>query len=580
MSFANYDQVIKDSIDFIRSQRATGIFNFTAKEITFVWTSDDIYEGLSGQVEGNLNGYIENYSELEARVFDLTDVEYIAVWQYEINEPWWNADKQVWEDAWSRDYSVGDEGYISGYCDINIDGSFGGIEILSTKTWEGNPEIGLPDYTAPYKRRILKKPQNTVIRLHRKSDGILLGGNNANAPIWNGYSHITIAMQPDDPQFNGMPPLRGYRINTRSWIYAEALVVLAYTACGFSTEAKKTLQRLVLEQYTEANSPYLEYIGGWPFSFDVYFGRVPEQDYLRNGAIAWVLWAFLIYREKTSDTSFDNTIKMGLEYLLREQINDSNDNRYGLLRLGWNVYNQPTYKLDYLEQSPCSVEHNVDAWQVFSLAYAAFKDERYIKAADLVEKSLLNKALSVDKTHFYQGVIINNIDTLGALDCVTWGGLFAIASQNFAFINKFVDYLDLVYLKNESVQKEEGNSHLNLWYELPDIITGYKPYEYSDSMQPEEIWIEGTLGAIAFFLRIGTLEMAKKGLNFLDNSILKIMYNVSGPTNKGLISITRAYNDWPWEFTIHPLTTNSAWLILVLIGLEMIWTSKTKTFFI
>lgn len=189
-----------------------------------MWTSDDIYEGLSGQVEGNLNGYIENYSELEARVFDLTDVEYIAVWQYEINEPWWNADKQVWEDAWSRDYSVGDEGYISGYCDINIDGSFGGIEILSTKTWEGNPEIGLPDYTAPYKRRILKKPQNTVIRLHRKSDGILLGGNNANAPIWNGYSHITIAMQPDDPQFNGMPPLRGYRINTRSWIYAEALL--------------------------------------------------------------------------------------------------------------------------------------------------------------------------------------------------------------------------------------------------------------------------------------------------------------------------------------------------------------------
>lgn len=573
MSFPAYTNLLNDSLAFIRRMRATGVFHFTARLEKFQLVSDDYYTCLRGTVEGSLGEYVSSYSELEARVFYKADVEYKGVWQYEVNNPWWNADTQTWNDAWSRDISVGTNGLVKGYAPVREDGSFGDIEILEYKTWS-HPDGGT--YTAPSRRRVLRYFPEPLVRIHRKSDGLLLGGDDPNARIWQGISHSTILWQPDDPNFDGEPPQAGYRLNTRCWIYGEALVALAYLATGNIDEARQTLQRLALEQYTEQNSPSPYYVGGWPFSFDVYFGPVPEQDYLRNGAISWVLWAFLVYQLKTGDTTFMPTIELGLRYLLREQITDPKDNRYGLLPLGWNRYKQPEYIVDYLRESPCSIEHNIDAWQVFLLAYTATGNPQYKEAADLIERALLAKALALSRDHFHQGVLPNGVDDAKALDCASWAGLFLTASQRFDLATLFRSYLDSTFRLSDDVQLETDPSHLNLWYVLTQPVSGYKPYEYYQLDQPEAVWLEGTLGVITLLLRTGKNTDMYAALDLLDNTIKPIMYNIQGPTNGGIISITRAYVNWPWEFTVHPSVVQSAWLIITLVNSSLFWTPRAR----
>ena len=367
---SSYDSIINDSMNFIEFLRLTGVFNFTAEVSSFTWTSDDTYTGLAGQITGNFNGYITDYNQLESRVFAFTDVEYKNSWHYEINNAWYNWDTNQWIDSWERDTSIGVYGYLEGYADINSDGSFGGTEVLENKefsstspygTWNPETETWGPPQTIystrEYKRRHFRMPSNPQVRIHRKSDNYLLGGGSQRDRIWHGYTHASFYYKSDDPAYDGMPPNSGVRLNTRCWVYSEALVVMAYVSTGRFTDAKKTLERLALEQYTDPVTPSSHYYGGWPFSFDCYFGHVPEQDYLRNGAIAWVIWAYLIYRNKTGDTSFDSTIILGLNYMLKEQINDVSDKRYGLVRLGWNRYGE-SYQLDYLETTACSLEHN------------------------------------------------------------------------------------------------------------------------------------------------------------------------------------------------------------------------------
>lgn len=574
MSFAGYDTMVNDAMAFIRRMRATGTFCYTATIAPLDITSDDHYIALTGQVNGALGQLgITEYSQLEARVFGFTDVEYKANWQYEYNAAWWDADLKRWRDSWHRDTSIGNMGQLDGYAQVRSDGSFGGIEILGYNTWT-HQEGGT--YTAPYKRRYLLYPSNPKVRLHRLSDGYLAGGADPNDRIWQGYAHISHLTQPDDPAFDVVPPAGGYRLNTRCWIYSEAVVVLAYIATGNYAEAKETLKRLALEQYTAENSPDPNYIGGWPFSFDVYFGRIPMQDYLRNGAICWTIWAFLMYQLKTGDTYFANTINLALNYLLKEQITDMTDNRYGLIPLGWNRYAQPGYYLDYRRETSCSIEHNVDAWQVFSLAYTVTGDAKYKMAADLVEMALLNKALSSSKNRFYQGVRPTDADNARALDCSSWGGLFLTAIQNHTYHASFVSYIDSTYQVSGNVSIENDPAHFNLWYSLAQTVTGYKPYQYFRSDQPESVWIEGTLGVIAYLMRTGIASHATKAKGLIDNTISALMYQLSGSHYKGLIGMTRAYNGWPWEMSINPSVTNNAWFVVILKAIDMLWSPRAK----
>jgi hypothetical protein len=589
MIINKYQLPVDDSISFIQHMRKSGVWIFTATWDYLTVVGSETYSALLGQITGDFSGYISNYDELCVSVCVRSDVEYFALWRYERKVSWGensdseSANYESWlYSAWQTDTDViGDVDWpghtMSTYIDVQSDGSFGGIEMID----------------ANHRRVLLPfELQNNHIRVHRDSDLLLLGGNYPGDIIWIGYTHATMLFHPNDPEYDGRAPLYGYRLNTRCWIYAEALVVLAYLASGDSTSAMHTLTRLAYEQYRVYNLGAYDDIGygehdygGWPFSFDVYAGRIAGENYLRNGAIAWVITAFLTYQRVTGDTQFESTIIAGLGYLINELIIDTTDVRYGLLPLGWNWYLQEDYSLDYRAASPCSTEHNIDAVQTFRLAAIVLEESsivnpRSYKAyADMIEKSIYSKLMRNDNLGFVQGLTTTGQDVENALDTSAWGGLFLLSTHMDSIKDKFLQKINTYYESANGISLDYTEAHLNTHYSYTSAtpLIGYKPYDYSVPDNPNIVWTEGTLGVISFLFKIGKIDTAQQ---LLDQTIVPLIENLEVTDcpdyYKGLVSTNIAYPDLPWEFLVNPSVTNNAWLVVLAYHPDYLWTPITK----
>jgi hypothetical protein len=577
MITTKYAVSLADSISFLHHMRKSGTWIFDASwEYLTVYGSEE-YSAFLGQVTGDFSGYITDYNELCASVSTRTDVEYFATWRYERQVFWGeNSDMEssAYEswlyNAWETDTDiVGDLGWFghtsSTYIDVQSDGSFGGIEMLD----ENHRRVLLPFLT-------------NHIRIHRKSDMMLLGKDSSPAISFIGMTHATILFHPNDPEYDGRAPLYGYRLNTRCWIYAEALVVLAYLSAGDTDSAMNTLTRLAYEQYRTYSLGEYDDIGGgehdyggWPFSFDVYAGRIAGENYLRNGAIAWVITAFLLYQKQTKDTQFENNIIAGLNYLIGEIILDTTDIRYGLIPLGWNWYTDVDYSLQYREESPCSTEHNIDAVQTFRLAYSVLNNSSYKSYAELIENAIYTKLVRPGNLGFYQGMTITGVDIENALDCSSWGGLYIIASNKKLFKDTFRQKIDTYFQSADGIALDANNTHYSYSSSIP--LIGYKPYDYSVFDNPDIVWTEGTLGVIAFLFRIGRIAEAQQLLDDTIEPLIEHLQVTDCPDYyKGLVSTNIAYPDLPWEFLVNPAITNNAWFIILAYRPDFLWTSITK----
>lgn len=546
-------------------------------------TDNTVEVTIQGDFTSTLNSpHVNGFEELEFAMHVQSDVEYLVPYRNEINNIYYNIDTQEWVDEFVVDESVGDLGFSKFFRhNIRADGTFGGIETMETdlaEHYDNGVLVSATQYIK--KRRYPVLPQNyqgqITIRVYRASDGYLLGSASPSERIWQGQCHFTFDLPLDEPMYNGMPPEFGVRINTRVWIYSEALAAMAFVTLGLHKQAKDTLTRLALEQYKPNNTPDNNYLGAWPFSFDAYFGHIPEQDYLRNGGIAYVVWAFLVYRSITKDTSFDYNLNLALEYLLKEQILDTWDNRYGFIPLGWNFYDAESYELLYRRMTPCAIEHNLDYWQVMRLAYTEFGDRRYRNAAQLCQNTF-NRVLRSDKRSFVQGLLFDGIDDSKALDANTWGGLFLVSTQQWHLIDGFIDFAEETYRLEKNIQINMDPAFLNSWYSNSTMLQGYKPYDYPRPDNPETIWSEGTLGGITLLWRTGKKKHNDIGNHYNNHTIHEMKYN-SGSFDNGILSTTEAHRGMPWEFAMHASVTNNAWYIINIAKKDALWTPITKTF--
>lgn len=102
----------------------------------------------------------------------------------------------------------------------------------------------------------------------------------------------------------------GCRLSQRSFIYDDALAVLAFLGANRSDRARAILTQLAKLQSDD---------GSLPFSVDGYLGPVVD-DYRRTGALAWVGYAAVQYEFKTRSGEFRPCAERIASYLQSLQV--------------------------------------------------------------------------------------------------------------------------------------------------------------------------------------------------------------------------------------------------------------------
>ena len=387
-----------------------------------------------------------------------------------------------------------------------------------------------------------------IARLVRKSDGRIV-----NSTEWagsDGYLGLvrSFDIPQDDPDYGyeGDATKRsGYRLEQRSFVYDDALAVLAFDKAGRFPRAKAVLDALAAVQATD---------GSLPFSLDVFRGRVFE-DYRRSGAIAWAGYAAVDYEEHTGDTSFRGFATKLADYLLTLQVTTANgfapnDPRSGSVLGGRGRYDED---YDYVDEpvTYAATEHNVDAYFFLRDLAAVTGSSRYASAAHAVKQSLLAHHWNAAEGRFNQGVG----DTAYALDTASWGGLFLLAVGERQRAAQSATYLETFRASGQPVALSADLDSYNQSYEGAAPFSGYKPYragpEYADP--PDVVWSEGTWGALLFRKRMGEDVSAD-----LDSMTRLQALDARG----GLLQVTRGHRPFPYEFHVWPSVGGTAWAAL------------------
>ena len=236
---------------------------------------------------------------------------------------------------------------------------------------------------------------------------------------------------PEPGRFSGGPDDFGRMVN-RSYIYDNALYVLVRTFEGEEDAARRVLQTLVALQRPD---------GAWGFSFNIRGDGFYDIDYLRTGAVAWVVYAMARYTRRFGDRRFVPAMRRGGKWLISQR-----DPRSGLFRGGsgrW-VPGTGTFEAGYVTDW-ASTEHNVDVW--FTLRALAVTDPRGDWRAMLRPDGLgkaMQDVLFMEKAGRYaRGLQPGGLDTISALDASgTWTSIFELGRGRPEIARRLLAWVD------------------------------------------------------------------------------------------------------------------------------------------
>jgi len=357
-------------------------------------------------------------------------------------------------------------------------------------------------------------------------------------------------------------------------------------------------------------------MGSLSFSYDVYNGQV-DQAYIRNGAMAWVGYAYAIYMERTGDFA---RAALGLESMLSylfSQQSTAADARQNLITLGWGSHQDPGYQYIPGQLTSVSTEHNLDCYFAFDKAARVLLtaaqnlfDRGLITSAQLtslrttattaatkagqIRAGILNQlwipAAGGVKGHFAQGASSSGLDSSLALDASgSWAAMFCQEAGDDA---KAVECLKFIYetlfLTNRQLLKSSDPNAYNQGYEQLTPFDGFKPYADSAggySGSPNTVWMEGTWGALAALLRMSTNADLQTYFSFnypggLDAFLARLFQSmkiVSSTTgDSGLLSVSLAARGLPWEFAVRKGFATTAWFWLTATRNDVLFTTKSQ----
>ncbi|TAL36888.1 MAG: hypothetical protein EPN93_06895 [Spirochaetes bacterium] len=355
----------------------------------------------------------------------------------------------------------------------------------------------------------------------------------------------------------------------RSIIYDDALAVIAFVMNKDYRNASLVLQALKRQQRKD---------GGIWFGYNVNNDWPSELDFSgstdRTGATSWVGYASVYYLQQKVKESPDalstkearellGFTKSIADYLLKLQVREENDLRYGLITGGRNsvvLKYENNAVIEVFQEGSIdwiSAEHNIDAYYFLRDLGLLVKEIKYISAADNIKSGLLRIWSPVDRQYF-RGIKPLFVDTALALDCASWGAVFSISAGKIEYARESIGAIESMYAS---------------YYTTPENITvnGYKPYAVKDIYEETDskiipfyfpdkkstwkelngVWVEGSLGVAMAYLKLGEREKVK--------SILEQM--IALQNERG--GFTYFTMDIPHEFSKHPSVASTAWFVIV-----------------
>jgi uncharacterized repeat protein (TIGR01451 family) len=316
----------------------------------------------------------------------------------------------------------------------------------------------------------------------RRAEGVpwLLGQQVPNstvpapAPGRSGLA-ISYIIPPSDP---GYPYLF-----SRSWIYDDALAVIAWSMEGECQAAQKTLSAL---------AGLIDVDGKLGFSYntaDAWFDNT-----YRTGAIAWVGYSSVFYQKACGDSQFQSAAERSADWVLTMQ--DSRGSVKGGPDVSW-----------------FSTEHNIDAYFFLRDIGLLKNNTTYLDAAKRIKQSLLSNHWNPSYGCFQQGID----DTAKALDSASWGALFLISIGQPAKAESCLNFIEANFPTTATCN-----------------ISGYKPY-----VSTNLVWSEGSLGVAMAYQRAG--DQAKR------DAIVGEIGKMRGPNGGIVYACPAATDFSDWE---------------------------------
>ncbi len=347
------------------------------------------------------------------------------------------------------------------------------------------------------------------------------------------YNLIRSKYIPEDDPLSGM-----YGLDERSWIYSNALAIIAFSIADEQERANSIINSLQALQ-NEDGSLY--------FSYDINTGKVKDYEEIYSGSLAWVGYSVVFYEEKYNEGIYIEFAKRIADYLLTLQVTNQSMVGYGSIKGGFNSDGTP--------KTWISTEHNIDSY--FFLRDLGYLTgiQKYIDAADLVKNSLVTYHWDTKENHFQR---IDSDDR--TLDSNSWGGIFAQAIGREDMVEGAAAFVKKFEVANQTMKLNSDTDFYNDTYQTDVHLSGFKPYleggNYSNTI--DEVWAEGTLGVIN--------EMLRRGEN-VNTYLSSIFVMQDADSRGGLVSSNRNEG----EFHIWPSVADTAWLYIDLVDYDAIW---------
>jgi hypothetical protein len=367
---------------------------------------------------------------------------------------------------------------------------------------------------------------------------------------------------------------KSYRyIFSRSAIYDNAIGLIALSQSGYFHEA---------ESIIDAFERVMQGDGRFWFSYNTHDDWPSKWNHdeaiIRNGASAWAGYAitYHIRRRMLEDPGIlerDENLKRYLKMakkiadaILEDQVLDPKDFRYGLVTGGEGAHamvkdektNRVIEKFHAGKVEWASIEHNLDIFFLLKNLSLLTGEKKYKEAERLMKQALEVSAWNKGEGQYNRGVRKGDVDTSQALDCASWGLLFALSLGDQAKVERLASAMER-YAIIDPLHKIRGYRPYYRGYvydelEINRLIYPHKPDKsWSDI---EMVWSEGSLGVAMAYLKAGKIDKAKE----IIAEMIK-MQTLSG----GVLYSTR---EVPFQFSPSPSMAGSAWLAMAVQALE------------
>lgn len=334
------------------------------------------------------------------------------------------------------------------------------------------------------------------------ADGVqwLLGQQVPNSTVLTpsaGRSGLVVSyiVPPSDPSYP-------YLFN-RSWIYDDALAVIALSMEGECQTARKTLPAL---------AGLLDADGKLGFSYNTADSWFDNTRY-RTGAIAWVGYSFVLYQEACGDSQFQSAAENIADWILTMQ-DPTTGSVKGGPDVGW-----------------FSTEHNIDAYFFLRDIGLLKGNTIYLEAAKRIKQSLLTNHWNPSYGCFQQGIG----DPVRVLDAASWGALFLLSIGQSAKAEGCLDFIEANF--PTTVTCNIGG--------VPQNISAYKP-----DVNTNLVWSEGSLGVAMAYQRAG--KQAKH------DEIVSEIWKIQGPNGGIVYACPPAMDFHDWESV-----AGTAWMVML-----------------